>query len=307
MSHQHTRPGRVWIPGGTFRMGSDHHYPEEAPARQATVGGFWIDPVPVTNAAFAEFVAATGHVTAAERAPDPADYPGADPALLVPASVVFVSPPHRVDLRDHLQWWRYVPGADWRHPYGPGTTLHGLDQHPVVHIGYDDAVAYALWAGGGLPTETEWEYAARGAATGEYAWGDELAPDGKHMANTWQGEFPLVNLATDGYERTSPVGAFPANGFGLHDMIGNVWEWTTDWYARPAAQSSCCGQPATPAEHDSYDPATPHLRIGRRVTKGGSFLCAPNYCRRYRPPARMAQPVDTTTCHLGFRTVSRAP
>ncbi|WP_191841801.1 formylglycine-generating enzyme family protein [Catellatospora chokoriensis] len=301
----------VWLPGGTFRMGSDAHYPEEAPAHPARVGGFWIDRQQVTNRQFAEFVRRTGHVTVAETAPDPADYPGADPSLLVPASVVFVRPPRRVDLRDVRNWWQLLPGADWRHPYGPGSDLRGLDDHPVVHVAWADVAAYAAWAGGDLPTEAEWEYAASGGATepAEYAWGHELTPGGRHLANVWQGEFPVLNLAADGYETTAPVGSFPPNAFGLHDMIGNVWEWTSDWYGPhdTAGEHACCA-PAKPHggdERASYDPATPAVRIPRRVMKGGSFLCAPNYCRRYRPAARMPQAVDTSTCHLGFRLVVR--
>ncbi|WP_144120528.1 formylglycine-generating enzyme family protein [Catellatospora sichuanensis] len=301
----------VWLPGGTFRMGSDAHYPEEAPAHAARVGGFWIDRQQVTNRQFARFVRQTGHVTVAETAPDPADYPGADPSLLVPASVVFVRPHRRVDMRDVRNWWQLLPGADWRHPYGPGSDLRGLDDHPVVHVAWADVAAYAAWAGGDLPTEAEWEYAASGGATdpAEYAWGDELTPGGEHLANVWQGEFPVLNLAADGYETTAPVGSFPPNAFGLLDMIGNVWEWTSDWYGPhdTAGQHACCA-PASPrgdAEQASYDPATPAVRIPRRVMKGGSYLCAPNYCRRYRPAARMPQAVDTSTCHLGFRLVIR--
>jgi formylglycine-generating enzyme required for sulfatase activity len=249
-------------------------------------------------------------VTLAETAPDPAQYPGADPSLLVPASVVFVKPTQRVDLRNHFNWWSYVPGADWRHPYGPESSIDGLDDHPVVHVGFDDAAAYARWAGKELPNEVEWEFAARGGLEGaEYAWGDELTPGGKPMANTWQGEFPIENLRHDGYETTTPVGSFPANGWGLHDMIGNVWEWTTDWYAtaqqaRRGASACCSGDQA--ARERSFDPCVA-LPIPRKVMKGGSFLCAPNYCRRYRPAARMPQAIDTATCHLGFRCVVRRP
>jgi formylglycine-generating enzyme required for sulfatase activity len=299
-----------WIPGGRFTMGSARHYPEEAPPRVEKVGGFWMDRWPVTNAQFRAFIGATGHVTLAETAPDPAQYPGADPSLLVPASVVFVKPTQRVDLRNHFNWWSYVPGADWRHPYGPESSIDGLDDHPVVHVGFDDAAAYARWAGKELPNEVEWEFAARGGLEGaEYAWGDELTPGGKPMANTWQGEFPIENLRHDGYETTSPVGSFPANGWGLHDMIGNVWEWTTDWYAtaqqaRRGASACCSGDQA--ARERSFDPCVA-LPIPRKVMKGGSFLCAPNYCRRYRPAARMPQAIDTATCHLGFRCVVRRP
>lgn len=303
-------PGMVWVPAGEYRMGSDHHYPEEAPAHPVEVDGFWMDVAPVTNAQFRRFVEATGHVTFCEIAPNAADYPNADPAMLVPASVVFVPPPRRVDLHDHYQWWQFIPAANWRHPQGPGTSIEGRDDHPVVHVAYADIEAYARWAGKALPTEAEFEWAARGGLEGEYAWGDELTPGGKHMANTWQGEFPWQNLAEDGFVGTSPVGAYPANGYGLHDLIGNVWEWTCDWYRprHPAAAAKACCIPSNPRganQDESYDPAQP-LRIPRKVMKGGSHLCAPNYCRRYRPAARMAQPVDTSTSHLGFRCVARS-
>jgi formylglycine-generating enzyme len=299
--------GMVWIPGATFLMGSDRHYPEEAPAHEVTVGGFWIDPRPVTNAEFGRFARKTGHVTTAERAPDPADYPGARPELLVPFSTVFVAPRHRVSLADPYSWWTPVPGADWRHPQGPGSSVRTKPDHPVVHVAWDDAAAYASWAGKAIPTEAEWELAARGGLDGaEFAWGDELNPRGEWMANTWQGEFPTQNTGEDGYPGTSPAGAFPANGYGLYDMIGNVWEWTSDWYSgHSTAEPSCCTaerRPVGPEQSiDRQDPA----RIPRKVMKGGSHLCAPNYCRRYRPAARMAQPVDTSTSHLGFRLVLR--
>ena len=299
-----------WIPGGTFAMGSDQHYREEAPSHLETVEGFWIDRWPVTNALFRKFVEETGYVTQAETAPDAAQYPGADPALLVPASVVFVKPAVRVDLRNHFNWWTYVPGADWRHPRGPASSIAAMDDHPVVHVAYDDAEAFARWAGKQLPTEAEWEFAARGGLEScEYAWGAELEPNGKQMANYWQGEFPIENLAMDGYEFTSPVGAFAANGWGLFDMIGNVWEWTADWYApgHQAKKDACCSGAVKPvAREASFDPSVA-LPIPRKVMKGGSFLCAPNYCRRYRPAARMAQAIDTSTCHLGFRCVVRQP
>jgi formylglycine-generating enzyme required for sulfatase activity len=301
--------GMVWIPGGTFMMGSNDHYPEEAPAHPATVSGFWIDSAPVTNAELRRFVKATGYVTLAERAPDPALYPGAKPELLVPASVVFQKTRRPVDLRDPYSWWTYVPGADWRHPAGPASTLHGRERHPVVHVAYEDVEAYLAWAGKSLPTEAEWEFAARGGLEGaEYAWGDELTPRGRHLANTWQGEFPRQNLVADGYEGTSPIGSFPPNGYGLYDMIGNVWEWTSDWYrAHGEAGDACCAGSAERASdrERSIDPRMPTIRIPRKVMKGGSHLCAPNYCRRYRPAARMAQPIDTSTCHLGFRGVVR--
>lgn len=306
-----TPDGMVFVPGGRFVMGSGDHYPEEAPAHEVSVDGFLLDTHPVTNAQYAAFAAATGYVTLAERPSDPDDYPGADPALLVPASAVFTPPPHRVDLRDAYQWWSHVPGACWRRPRGRGSDLTGLDDHPVVHLAYADVAAYAAWAGKRLPTEAEWEFAARGGLDGlEYAWGDELTPDGRHMANVWQGDFPLANDEADGWYWTSPVGSFPANGYGLVDMIGNVWEWTADWWSahKPAATPACCGTPArrhNPTGGKQALSVDPHAAIidrrPRKVMKGGSYLCAPNYCRRYRPAARLPQTVDTSTCHLGFR------
>ena len=301
--------GMTWIPGGTFLMGSDSHYPEEAPAHRTTVGGFWMDTLAVTNARFAEFVEATGYVTVAERPADPADYPGASPDMLAPASTVFVQPAHRVDLANPFNWWTYIPGADWRHPQGPGSSIADLGDHPVTHVAWDDVQAYAEWAGKVLPTEAEWEFAARGGLDGAtYAWGEELTPGGTWMANTWQGEFPIVNTGDDGYHRTAPVGSYPANGYGLLDMIGNVWEWTTDWYApHERTTHSCCSveNPRSARAEDSIDPALQGISIPRRVMKGGSHLCAPNYCQRYRPAARMPQHVDTSTSHLGFRCIRR--
>jgi sulfatase modifying factor 1 len=300
----------VWIEGGSFKMGSDHHYPEEAPAHMVTVNGFWIDPVPVTNAQFGRFVRATQYVTVAELPANPSDYPGAKAEMLLPSSVVFVRPSQPADLRNPYSWWKYVRGADWRHPLGPDTTVLGLQNHPVVHIAYADAIAYCAWAGKDLPTEAEWEFAARGGLDGkEYAWGDELSPKGRMMANTWQGEFPIKNQVKDGFQWTSPVATFPANGYGLFDMIGNVWEWTSDWYQPHKNRvRSCCGQinPQGGDPGDSYDPRLNGIQIPRRVMKGGSYLCAPNYCQRYRPAARMAQPIDTSTCHVGFRSIRRA-
>jgi formylglycine-generating enzyme required for sulfatase activity len=300
--------GMVWIPGGTFLMGSDRHYPEEAPAHPVTVEGFWMDRVAVTNAEFRRFVDATGHVTAAERPPDPADYPGADPAMLVPASVVFQRLKWPVPLTDPYQWWANVPGASWRHPRGPQSSLRGLDDHPVVHVAWADVRAYAAWAGKDLPTEAEWERAARGGLEGaEYAWGDELTPGGRHMANVWQGDFPLTNEALDGYEYTAPVRSFPPNGYGLYEITGNVWEWTADWYRTHGQIAHACCTIDNPRGGDregSID-ARDAVRIPRKVMKGGSHLCAPNYCRRYRPAARMAQPIDTSTSHLGFRCIVR--
>lgn len=299
----------VWVPGGTFAMGSAKHYPEEAPVHQVRVDGFWMDRYPVTNVDFLRFVRATGHVTVAELAPRAEDYPGAIPEMLVPGSTVFVPPAGPVDLSNHYNWWHWVPGADWRHPRGPGSSLVNLDRHPVVQLAYADVLAYAEWVGRALPTEAEFEYAARGGLDGaEYAWGDELTPGGRHLANTWQGEFPYENTGADGFVGTSPVGSFPPNPYGLYDLIGNVWEWTTDFYAseHPVA-SACCtldNPRGAPAE-GSIDPSMPDIPIPRRVIKGGSHLCAPNYCRRYRPAARMPQPEDTGTNHLGFRLITR--
>jgi formylglycine-generating enzyme len=301
----------VWIAGGTFRMGSDHHYPEEAPAHHVTVDGFWIDRTPVTNRQFRDFVRDTGYVTTAEIVPDAKDYPGALPHMLYAGSLVFSAPDRAVDLADWSQWWRFMKGADWRHPYGPRSNINPLDSHPVVHVSFADACAYAAWAGKQLPTEAEWELAARGGLDGtEFAWGDSFTPHGRQMANTWQGEFPRQNACEDGFARTSPVTAFPPNLYGVWDMIGNVWEWTTDWYApRHAADApkACCipENPRGGSEAGSYDPRQPEVRIPRRVLKGGSHLCAPNYCRRYRPAARHAQPVDTSASHIGFRCVVR--
>jgi sulfatase modifying factor 1 len=303
----------VWIPGGTFRMGSDRHYPEERPAHAVRVDGFWIDRSPVTNREFRRFAKATGYVTFAEIAPDPKDYPGALPHMLRAGSLLFRPPGRPVDLRDFMQWWTFAFGANWRHPSGPGSSLEGMDDHPVVHVCYRDVEAYAAWMGKNVPTEAEWEFAARGGRDGaDFAWGDEFTPEGRHMANTWQGEFPNENLRSDGYARTSPVTAFPANGYGLYDMIGNVWEWTSDWYGpkhEDVAAHPCCAphNPRGGREDASYDACQPNVRIARKVLKGGSHLCAPNYCQRYRPAARHAQPVDTSTSHVGFRLVRRPP
>jgi formylglycine-generating enzyme required for sulfatase activity len=294
----------VWIPGGTFAMGSDRHYPEEAPVREVTVDGFWMDQHPVTNLEFTRFVKDTGHVTWAEQEPDPAHYPDAQEDMLFAGSIVFQKSDGPVDLSNHLNWWAWVRGADWRHPDGPESSLQGRERHPVVHVAFSDAEAYAAWAGKELPSEAEWEYAARGGLDrAEFAWGDEFTPKGKPMANTWQGEFPYENTLLDGHEGTSPVGRFPPNGYGLYDVAGNVWEWTTDWYAaNGSAASPCCSGDPRAASVDPNDPAA----IPRRVMKGGSHLCAPNYCRRYRPAARMAQAIDTSTNHLGFRCLVRA-
>jgi formylglycine-generating enzyme len=287
------------IESGIFHMGSDDHYPEERPLHTRSVEAFWIDRTPVTNVEFSRFVAVTRYVTLAERQPHPDDYPDADPALLLPGSLVFRSPGAAADPDDWQAWWSYLPGAFWRCPQGPGSSIEGLDDHPVVHVAFEDAMAYAAWAGKDLPTESEWEFAARGGLDrAEFAWGDELVPGGRHMANTWQGRFPVENSAEDGYVGTAPVTAFPANGHGLYDMIGNVWEWTKDHYrtshaeARPA--TCCTAQNASRAAASAY-----------KVLKGGSHLCAPSYCRRYRPAARQSQSIDTSSGHIGFRCVLR--
>ncbi|WP_310022873.1 formylglycine-generating enzyme family protein [Croceicoccus sp. BE223] len=303
----------IRLAGGTFTMGSEAFYPEEKPLRRVKVDPFWIDETPVTNRQFASFVAATGHVTNAEIAPDPRDYPGMDPTMAQPGSVVFTKPDGPVPLNDWTQWWRFCFGADWRHPLGPESSIDGLEDHPVVHVCFADAKAYAEWADKSLPTEAEWEFAARGGHEGrEYQWGDELAPGGRMLANYWQGTFPYQNTKEDGWEHTNPVRTFPANDYGLHDMIGNVWEWTRDWYAMPKAArkkkpDACCtiANPRGATMRESFDPSLAHLKVGRRVTKGGSHLCAENYCQRYRPAARQGQPVDTSTNHIGFRCVVR--
>ncbi len=302
----------VWIPGGIFLMGSNDFYPEEQPVHRVTVDGFWMDDHPVTNAEFRRFVKATGYRTMAERPPNPADYPDADPALLVPGSLVFRRPPRRVSLHDYRAWWAYVPGACWNHPEGSGSTLNGRERHPVVHIAYEDAEAYAEWAGKVLPSEAEWELAARGGLEGAvFVWGDEFAPKGRMLANTWQGEFPWQNLTLDGYAGTSPVGSFRPNGYGLFDMAGNVWEWTADFYTathEAVAHHSCCvpHNPRMLSPDASYNAAAVGgEHIPRRVIKGGSHLCAPNYCLRYRPAARQGETIETSTAHLGFRCIVR--
>ncbi|WP_431323166.1 formylglycine-generating enzyme family protein [Rhizobium sp. YTU87027] len=309
--HDAGSEGLAWVPGRTFVMGSDKHYPEEAPAHPVKVDGFWIDTMPVTNRQFAAFVKETGHITVAEKTPEAADYPGARPEMLRAGSLVFKQPKTVVG-PDITQWWSFKFGANWRHPYGGRSDIRGKLDHPVVHVAYRDAKAYADWVGMELPTEAEWELAARGGLDeNEFAWGDELTPDGKIMANIWQGAFPTVNTKPVGADRTSPVGTFPPNGYGIYDMIGNVWEWTTDYWSvrhpEPAAKPCCI--PANPhggEREASFDTRQPEIRIPRRVLKGGSHLCAPTYCRRYRPAARHAEPEDTSTSHVGFRCVRRA-
>ncbi len=287
----------AWIPAQTSIVGSDAQYPEEAPEHEVTVDGFWMQRHQVTNAQFGGFVDATGYVTVAERPLNPDDYPGAPVANVQPGSMVFHRTAGPVDLRHINQWWTWTPGACWNHPRGPRSSWRGREHHPVVHIAFEDAAAYADWAAVALPTESEWEVAARGGLRGAtYTWGDEPERAGQRLANYWHGEFPY--LPDTGYGSTQPVGSFPANGYGLHDMAGNVWEWTIDWWADDATVESCCAE-------DSYDPAQPQFRIGRKVVKGGSFLCADSYCLRYRPAARRPQMVDTGMSHIGFRCVRR--
>ena len=310
-------PGMRLIPGGTFTMGSEHFYPEELPLRRVRVDSFWIDETPVTNREFSRFVEETGHVTVAEIAPDPKDYPGLLPEMAQAGSLVFTKTAGPVPLTDYHLWWSFTLGANWRHPLGPDSDLDSLElwDHPVVQVAWEDAAAYAKWAGKDLPTEAEHEFAARGGLEGkEFAWGDELAPDGRMMANYWQGLFPFANTREDGWERTSPVRSFPPNGYGLYDMIGNVWEWTSDWWsdrpethAKKKAGQSCCAvsNPRGGKLRDSFDPAQPDVRIGRKVIKGGSHLCAVNHCQRFRPAARHPEMIDTATSHIGFRCVRR--
>lgn len=303
--------GMVEIEGGTFAMGSERFYAEERPVHRVSVDRFRIDRDPVTVHEFGRFVDETGYETVAERPLDPSDYPGADPSLLVPGSLVFKGTSGPVPLHDYRAWWAYVPGASWRHPEGPGSDVAGRERHPVTQIAYQDASAYAAWAGKSLPTEAEWELAARGGLDGEvFAWGGEEKPAGELMANTWQGEFPWLNRRAKGYAGTSPVATFPPNGFGLHDMTGNVWEWTDDYFTPrhpDDAPSACCipRNPRVEAADRSYNRGQPGEHIPRRVIKGGSHLCSPAYCLRYRPAARQGEQVETSTTHIGFRCVAR--
>lgn len=307
----------VWIPGGEFSMGAAEPTgvdmnevgmratEDSRPIHRVSVDGFWMDATEVTNAQFEKFVKATGYVTVAERVPRAEDFPGAAPESLVAGSIVFAAPDHAVPLNNHLQWWAYVKGTNWRHPEGPGSGLKGREQHPVVHVAYEDAAAYAAWAGKRLPTEAEWEFAARGGLSGKpYVWGDELRPDGRPIANTHQGHFPDRDTGEDGFAGVGPVARFPANGYGLHDMAGNVWEWTSDWYrpdyyAQLAAAGSVARNPRGP--DSSYDPAEPTAR--KRVHRGGSFLCTEQYCSRYMVGTRGKGEISTGTNHLGFRCV----
>jgi len=298
----------AWVPAGTFRMGSDKHYPEEAPARDVAVDGFWIDRFQVTNRQFGEFVADTGYVTVAERPLDPGDFPGAPAENLVPGSLAFTMTRGPVDLGHLSQWWTWTPGACWKRPDGRHSSLDRGEDEPVVHVALEDAEAYAAWAGKSLPTEAEWERAARGGLDGKtYVWGDEPEASDERLANYWHGDFPW--RYDDGYGSRHPVGSYPANGYGLHDMAGNVWEWTRDWYVERAEpdDAPCCvpHNPRGGELDESYDPEQPQFRIPRKVIKGGSYLCADTYCLRYRPAARRPQMVDTGMSHIGFRCITR--
>jgi formylglycine-generating enzyme required for sulfatase activity len=292
--------GMVWVPGGWFWMGGEEKFPDTLPVHLVYVDGFWMDKTEVTNAQFERFVQATGYQTVAERKPDPKDFPGVPPENLVAGSIVFTPPRGEVSFENHLAWWRYVPGASWRHPEGPGSDLKDRENHPVVHICWDDAVAYAKWAGKRLPTEAEWEFAARGGLERKpYTWGDELLPGGQWQANIWQGKFPSENTLADGFRATAPVGSFPPNGYGLYDMAGNVWEWCADWYRPDYYEKSPDRNP--PGPNDSFDPLEPG--VPKRVQRGGSFLCSDLYCIRYRPGTRGKGAVDSGQSHAGFRCV----
>jgi formylglycine-generating enzyme required for sulfatase activity len=304
----------VWVDGGEFRMGSDRgDYPEEGPPHSVQVDGFWVDEAPVTKAQFRRFVKATGYRTVAERPLDPADYPRLGPALLVAGSMVFTPTRGPVALDNWQTWWRYVPGADWAHPEGSRSSIEGRELHPVTHVCWEDVAAYADWAGKALPTEAEWEYAARGGIDGAaYAWGDQFEPLGRRMANYWVGEFPWQNAKPAAEQRTTAVRSYSPNGYGLYDVTGNVWEWTADYYRADHADRAphpCCGPSSNPRITDADGSYGGHeeggAHLARRVIKGGSHLCAENYCQRYRPAARQAQQVDTGMSHIGFRCIIR--
>ena len=290
------------IKGGTFWMGSDNGNTNERPPHQVTVDNFWIDKYPVTNKVFDAFVKAAGYVTYAEKIPDPKDFPTIPKELLVPGSIVFKEPKNKTSLNDYTQWWAFVEGADWRHPRGPDSNLKGLDNHPVVHVAYPDAEAYCHWKGGEIPTEAQFEYAARGGLDRKpYIWGDQPKHLTKKMANLWEGNFPTENKQKDGYYYTSPVGTYPPNGYGLYDMAGNVWEWVSDWYNPDYFSSSPQNNPRGVQKKESFDPNEPGTP--KRITKGGSYLCNDVYCRGYRPSARMPSDPNTSLGHTGFRCV----
>jgi formylglycine-generating enzyme required for sulfatase activity len=294
----------MWIPSGTFLMGSDSGRPDEAPVHPVTLNGFWMDKTEVTNEEFQKFVEATGYVTVAERKPDVKEFPGAAPEALVPGSVVFSPPDEDPGLANHFAWWKYLPGANWRQPEGPGSTIDGREKHPVTHVAWEDAKAYAKWAGKRLPTEAEWEYAGRGGLNQEpYVWGKVKTPHDKQMANLWQGKFPMENTAADGFKATAPVASFAPNGYGLYDMAGNVWEWCADWYRPDAYERNEPLNPKGPT--DSFDPNEPGTM--KRVIRGGSYLCSDLYCIGYRPSARMKSAPDTGLSHTGFRCVKDGP
>ena len=304
--------GMIWIPAGELRMGSpDGFFDDAVPVHRVAVSGFWMDETEVTNAEFERFVEATGYVTVAERVPKAEDYPGAVPEMLFAGSVVFTPPTGRVPLDDHFQWWSYVRGASWRHPQGEGSSIEGQPDFPVVHVAWEDVDAYARWAGKRVPTEAEWEWAARGGLESKlYVWGDEFRPAGDILANSFQGSFPHHDTAEDGYTRANPVRAFLPNGYGLFGMAGNVWEWTADWYrpdtyALRARAATVELDPTGPGESESFDPSEPG--VAKKVHRGGSFLCTDQYCSRYRPDGRGKGVADTGTDHLGFRLVLDAP
>lgn len=304
--------GMAWIPPGEFRMGTeDRRFPDAQPVHRVRLDGFWIGKYDVTNAEFGEFVRVTGYVTVAERALNPGDFPGVPAEQLAAGSLCFAAPGEGVGLGDVSRWWRFVPGASWKHPEGPGSDVKGRENFPVVHVAFEDAEAYAKWAGGRLPTEAEWEYAARGGLEQKpYVWGDQFRPGGRFMANTFQGRFPDRNTKQDGFETASPVGSFPANGYGLYDMAGNVWQWTADWYhprtyAADAARGEVAANPKGPRREQSQDPEEPG--VAKRVQRGGSFLCTDQYCARYMVGARGKGEPSTSSNHVGFRIVKDAP